>query len=148
VNVEQYLAERRALVEAALERALLPVDGVPPRLQEAMRYAVFSGGKRVRPVLSLMACEAAGGAPERALPFACALELIHTYSWVHDDLPAMDDDDLRGGRPTVHIAFDEALAAQPPAVWGDEQNDQVHPGLAGHAVIARCFLRAVGYGDI
>jgi geranylgeranyl diphosphate synthase type II len=110
VNVEQYLAERRGMVEAALERALVPTEGVPPRLHEAMRYAVFSGGKRVRPVLSLMACEAAGGAPERALPFACALELIHTYSLVHDDLPAMDDDDLRRGRPTVHIAFDEALA--------------------------------------
>jgi geranylgeranyl diphosphate synthase type II len=112
VNVERYLAERRAMVEAALERALPPApgEGVPPRLHEAMRYAVFSGGKRVRPVLSLMACEAAGGVAERALPFACALELIHTYSLVHDDLPAMDDDELRRGRPTVHVAFDEALA--------------------------------------
>jgi len=128
VNVERYLAERRAMVEAALERALEPASEVPPRLHEAMRYAVFSGGKRVRPVLSLMACEAAGGAPERALPFACALELIHTYSLVHDDLPAMDDDELRRGRPTVHVAFDEALAI-----------------LAGDALLTEAFrLAAAG----
>ena len=128
MNVEQYLAERRAMVEVALERALVPGDGVPPRLHEAMRYAVFSGGKRVRPILSLMACEAAGGAPEQALPFACALELIHTYSLVHDDLPAMDDDDLRRGRPTVHVAFDEALAI-----------------LAGDALLTEAFrLAAAG----
>jgi len=128
VNVERYLAERRAMVEAALERALEPAAEVPPRLHEAMRYAVFSGGKRVRPVLSLMACEAAGGAPERALPFACALELIHTYSLVHDDLPAMDDDELRRGRPTVHVAFDEALAI-----------------LAGDALLTEAFrLAAAG----
>src|SRR6185369_5315225 len=88
----------------------------------------FSGGKRVRPILSLMACEAAGGAPERALPFACALELIHTYSLVHDDLPAMDDDELRRGRPTVHVAFDEALAI-----------------LAGDALLTEAFrLAAAG----
>ncbi len=110
MNVEEYLGSRRALVDAALERALRSGDGVPPRLLEAMRYAVFSGGKRVRPILTLMACEASGGQPERALPFACALELIHTYSLVHDDLPAMDDDELRRGRPTVHVAFDEAHA--------------------------------------
>ncbi len=72
--------------------------------------SVFSGGKRVRPILTLMACEASGAEPECALPFACAVELIHTYSLVHDDLPAMDDDELRRGRPTVHVAFDEAHA--------------------------------------
>ncbi|TMA82667.1 MAG: polyprenyl synthetase family protein, partial [Deltaproteobacteria bacterium] len=69
MNVEEYLASRRALVDAALERALAAADGVPPRLHEAMRYAVFSGGKRVRPILTLMACEASGGEPQRALPF-------------------------------------------------------------------------------
>jgi geranylgeranyl diphosphate synthase type II len=110
MNLEVYLAARRAMVEGALEAALAPADGVPPRLLEAMRYAVFSGGKRVRPILALMACEAAPAPPERALPFACALELIHTYSLVHDDLPAMDDDDLRRGRPTVHVVYGEALA--------------------------------------
>ncbi len=127
MNVEQVLAERRALVDAALERALAPSAGVPPRLAEAMRYAVFSGGKRVRPILALMACEAAGGSPEDALPFACAVELIHTYSLVHDDLPAMDDDELRRGRPTVHVAFDEALAI-----------------LTGDALLTEAFRIAAG----
>jgi geranylgeranyl diphosphate synthase type II len=96
-----------------------------------MRYAVFSGGKRVRPILALMACEAAGAVPARALPFACAIEFIHTYSLAHDDLPAMDDDDLRRGRPTVHVAFDEALAI-----------------LAGDALLTEAFrLAAVGAAE-
>jgi len=84
--------------------------GCPGRLAEAMRYSVLAGGKRLRPVLCLLAAEACGGDPEAALPAACALELVHTYSLVHDDLPAMDDDDLRRGRPTCHKAFDEATA--------------------------------------
>jgi len=110
VNLDAYLAERRAMVEAALERALADRDGVPARLGEAMRYAVFSGGKRVRPILALAACEAAPGDPACALPFGCAIEMIHAYSLVHDDLPAMDDDELRRGRPTVHVVYGEALA--------------------------------------
>jgi geranylgeranyl diphosphate synthase type II len=110
VNVETYLAERRAMVDDALERALQPSAGTPTRLLEAMRYAVFSGGKRVRPILALAACEAVPAAPELALPFGCAIELIHAYSLVHDDLPAMDDDELRRGRPTVHVVYGEALA--------------------------------------
>jgi geranylgeranyl diphosphate synthase type II len=110
VNVESYLAERRATVEAALERALAPNERMPPRLHEAMRYAVLSGGKRVRPILALAACEAVPAAPELALPFGCAIELVHAYSLVHDDLPAMDDDELRRGRPTVHVVYGEALA--------------------------------------
>ena len=110
MNLEAYLAERHAAVEAALGRALAPDDGTPPRLLEAMRYAVFSGGKRVRPILALAACEAVPADPARALPFACAVELVHAYSLVHDDLPAMDDDELRRGRPTVHVVYGEALA--------------------------------------
>lgn len=82
----------------------------PARLAEAMRYSVMAGGKRLRPLLALMAAEACGADPVEALPAACALELVHTYSLVHDDLPAMDDDDLRRGRPTCHKAFDEATA--------------------------------------
>jgi geranylgeranyl diphosphate synthase type II len=108
--LDAYLSERRVLIDAALARALAPADGTPPRLQEAMHYALFSGGKRIRPILTLMACEAVPARSEPALPFACAVELVHTYSLVHDDLPAMDDDELRRGRPTVHVAFDEALA--------------------------------------
>jgi geranylgeranyl diphosphate synthase, type II len=110
VNLEAYLADRHALVESALERALAPREGVPPRLHEAMRYAVLSGGKRVRPILALAACEAVPAPAVRALPFGCAIELVHAYSLVHDDLPAMDDDELRRGRPTVHVVYGEALA--------------------------------------
>jgi geranylgeranyl diphosphate synthase type II len=110
VNVESYLAERRAMVDAALEQALRPSESTPPRLGEAMRYAVMSGGKRVRPILALAACEAVPAASRLALPFGCAIELVHAYSLVHDDLPAMDDDELRRGRPTVHVVYGEALA--------------------------------------
>ncbi len=110
MNLEDYLAERRARIEAALERALAPREGTPARLHEAMRYAVFSGGKRIRPILALAACEAAPATATRALPFGCAVEMVHAYSLVHDDLPAMDDDELRRGRPTLHVVYGEALA--------------------------------------
>ncbi len=86
------------------------VPACPARLAMAMRYSVLGGGKRLRPVLCLMAAEACGGEAEAAMPAACALEMVHTYSLIHDDLPAMDDDDLRRGRPTCHRAFDEATA--------------------------------------
>lgn len=97
-------------VEAAL-RALLPAPTTAPsRLHEAMHYALFPGGKRLRPMLVLLGCQAAGGDPRRALRAAAALECLHTYSLVHDDLPCMDDDDLRRGRPTCHKVYGEALA--------------------------------------
>ena len=80
------------------------------RLTEAMRYSIFAGGKRVRPVLTMLACEFCGKSPERALPFACALEIIHTYSLIYDDMPCMDDDSLRRGRPTNHVVYGEAMA--------------------------------------
>lgn len=82
----------------------------PPRLREAMAYSLLAGGKRVRPLLVLLGCQACGGDVEDALPAACALEIIHTYSLIHDDLPAMDDDDLRRGQPTCHVKFGEAMA--------------------------------------
>jgi len=104
------MATVQARVEAALERALPPREQPPRRLHEAMRYAVLGGGKRVRPLLAFAAGEAAGAAPERLDPVACAVELIHAYSLVHDDLPCMDDDALRRGKPTVHVEFDEATA--------------------------------------
>jgi geranylgeranyl diphosphate synthase type II len=110
VDVAAWLADERAVVDAALDRLLPAADAWPVRLHEAMRYAGFGGGKRVRPILARAACRAAGGDPARALEPGCALELIHTYSLVHDDLPALDDDRLRRGRPTVHVAYDEALA--------------------------------------
>lgn len=101
-------------VDAALAKCLTPEGGLggecPPRLREAMSYSLLAGGKRLRPVLVLMACEACGGDAQAALPAACAIEMIHTYSLIHDDLPAMDDDDYRRGRLTNHKVFGEALA--------------------------------------
>ncbi len=110
MDLPGYLGAERERVEAGLD-ALLPAETAwPERLHRAMRYAVFGGGKRVRPILTRAACRVAGGDPDAVLEAACALELAHTYSLVHDDLPAMDDDTLRRGRPTVHVAFDEATA--------------------------------------
>jgi geranylgeranyl diphosphate synthase type II len=104
------LEDWRRQIEDALDRCLPPTAIPPQNLHEAMRYAVFPGGKRLRPVLTLAAADAIGGNAHDALPGACAVELIHNYSLVHDDLPAMDDDDLRRGRPTLHRVFGEALA--------------------------------------
>jgi geranylgeranyl diphosphate synthase type II len=104
-----YLDTRRRQVDAALARIFEDL-GSPRRLIDAMRYSLTAGGKRLRPVLCMAACEAVGGKPEAVLEPACALELIHTYSLIHDDLPAMDDDALRRGQPTCHLAFDEATA--------------------------------------
>ena len=99
----------RAAVEEYLG-GLFRGDKPYGRLQEAMRYSLLAGGKRVRPVVTLAFCEALGGRWREALPFACALELVHTYSLIHDDLPAMDDDDLRRGKPTCHRVYGEAMA--------------------------------------
>jgi len=97
-------------IEAALDARCQLGEGCPDRLREAMRYSLLAPGKRIRPLLVLLACEACGGEIEAAMPAACAVEMIHAYSLIHDDLPAMDDDDLRRGRPTCHKAFDEATA--------------------------------------
>ena len=97
-------------VEDGLDRWLPPETQEPVRLHQAMRYSLFAGGKRLRPAVALAACRAVGGADDAALPTACALEMLHTYSLVHDDLPAVDDDDLRRGKPTCHVKFDEATA--------------------------------------
>jgi geranylgeranyl diphosphate synthase type II len=118
--------ELRALVEGYLrELALTPeLSG----LEEAMRYTLEAGGKRVRPTICLAVCEAAGGEAEAALPAAAALELVHTFSLVHDDLPCMDDDDVRRGVPTAHVRFGEAVAL-----------------LAGDALLAEAFRLALSY---
>lgn len=110
LDLAAYLAERRRLVDAALDRVLPPEDAPPPTIHRAMRYSVLAGGKRLRPILVIAGAEAVGGTAELVLPTACALELIHTYSLIHDDLPAMDDDDFRRGRPTNHKVFGEAIA--------------------------------------
>ena len=109
-DLDAYLASRRQMVDAALEQALPPEDTPPATVHRAMRYSVFAGGKRLRPILVIAGAEAVGGSLQRVMPTACALECIHTYSLIHDDLPAMDDDDFRRGRPTSHKVFGEALA--------------------------------------
>jgi geranylgeranyl diphosphate synthase type II len=105
-----YMAARGPMIEAALDAAMPGVGTVPRPLHQAMRYSLFAGGKRVRPLLVLAAAEAVGSPPEAVLPTACAVELIHTYSLIHDDLPSMDDSATRRSRPTCHVAFGEALA--------------------------------------
>lgn len=109
-SLPDYLRERVAEVDAALDRWLPREEVLPPRLHQAMRYSVFAGGKRLRPVLIIAACEAVGGDPARVMHVACAMEMLHTYSLIHDDLPAMDDDDFRRGRPTNHKVYGEAQA--------------------------------------
>ena len=109
-DLQAYLAERRALVDTALERHL-PSEAAPPlTIHRAMRYSVMAGGKRLRPILVIAGAEAVGGAATMVMPTACALEMIHTYSLIHDDLPAMDDDDYRRGRLTNHKVFGDAIA--------------------------------------
>ncbi|ABK43567.1 farnesyl-diphosphate synthase [Magnetococcus marinus MC-1] len=110
MELKPYLADRKYLVESALDRLLPAADREPRALTGAMRYSLLIGGKRLRPILTLACCEAVGGALERAMNFACAMECVHTYSLIHDDLPAMDNDDLRRGHPTCHRQYGEATA--------------------------------------
>lgn len=110
MDLKDYLADRAALVDAAIDAYLPEAKERPSTIHQAMRYTVFAGGKRLRPILCLAAAEACGGLTADALAPACAVELLHTYSLVHDDLPAMDDDDLRRGRPTCHKVYGEGMA--------------------------------------
>jgi geranylgeranyl diphosphate synthase type II len=110
MDLKAYLEERRGLVNRTLEGYLPAVRGPAFRVVQAMHYSLFAGGKRLRPILCLAGADAVGGDPGEFLPVACALEMIHTYSLIHDDLPAMDDDDLRRGQPTCHKKYDEATA--------------------------------------
>ncbi|SEA13651.1 farnesyl-diphosphate synthase [Desulfuromusa kysingii] len=109
-QLQSYLQERVQLVDSALDRYLPASALLPEALHQSMRYSVFAGGKRIRPILMLAACEAVGGDIKTALPAACAIEMIHSYSLIHDDLPAMDDDDFRRGSPTNHKVYGEATA--------------------------------------
>lgn len=110
LDLASYMAERGRLVDAALAAAVPPADALPAPLHAAMRYSLFAGSKRLRPILVLASAEAVGGQPDAVLSTACAVELIHTYSLIHDDLPSMDDSATRRGQPTCHVAFGEALA--------------------------------------
>ena len=110
MKLNAYLDLQTARVDQALDRFLPDEVKMPHVLHKAMRYSIFAGGKRIRPVLMLAACEAVNGHSEAAIPAACAMEMIHTYSLIHDDLPAMDNDDFRRGRPTSHKVYGEANA--------------------------------------
>ncbi|HUN55677.1 MAG TPA: farnesyl diphosphate synthase [Smithella sp.] len=120
--LKAYLLDRQKIVEEALEH-YLPANDIPAKIYEAVHYSVFNGGKRIRPILCLAAAEAVGGDLASAMPVACALELIHAYSLIHDDLPAMDNDDFRRGKPTCHKAFGEDMAI-----------------LAGDALLTEAFV--------
>ena len=110
MDLQSYLKSKLEVIDGCLDNWLPSEEAEPGEIHQAMRYSVFAGGKRIRPILALAAAEALGGKPEQVLPAACALELIHTYSLIHDDLPAMDDDDMRRGRPSNHKVFGEAIA--------------------------------------
>ena len=150
MDAQAWLAERIPAVEETLERWLPEPSTPPTRLHAAMRHLVFPGGKRLRPALALAAAEAVGGPAAAALPMAAAVELVHIYSLVHDDLPCMDDDALRRGRPTVHVAFDEATAV----LAGDALQSLAfqlllsdgEPGPA--AAAARDLAEAIGAGGL
>ncbi len=144
-SLDRQLRQWKVRLEKELERSLPPASIRPTSLHEAMRYTVFNGGKRLRPILTLAAAEACGGAIAQALPSACAVELLHTYSLVHDDLPCMDDDDLRRGRPTCHKVYGEALAV----LTGDALLTQAFLLLASQRPTARYalghFLAELGF---
>ena len=110
MNLKTYLATRQKTIDRALDRYLPKENVRPATIHKAMRYSLFAGGKRLRPILCLAAAEACGGKIDNALPLACAMECIHTYSLVHDDLPSMDNDDFRRGRPTCHKVFGDGIA--------------------------------------
>jgi geranylgeranyl diphosphate synthase type II len=110
MELSAYLADRQKKIDRALDRFLPKESARPATIHKAMRYSVFAGGKRLRPILCLAAAESCGGDIKAAMPLACAVECIHTYSLIHDDLPSMDNDDFRRGRPTSHKAFGEGIA--------------------------------------
>jgi geranylgeranyl diphosphate synthase type II len=122
MDIENYLREKRELIDSYLE-SYFSIPAEPSILHKAMRYSLFAGGKRIRPILALSAYEARGKDPQNIIPYASALELIHTYSLIHDDLPSMDNDDLRRGKPSNHKVFGEAIAI-----------------LAGDALLTEAFL--------
>ena len=110
MDIKKYLQEKGDIVNKALDRLLPGENEFPQKLHKAMRYSVFAGGKRIRPVLAIASAETFGGLTDSIIDIACAVELIHTYSLIHDDLPAIDNDDMRRGMPTCHKVFGEAMA--------------------------------------
>ncbi len=135
MGINQYLSKRRAVVDKALVRYLPKGDKYSKLLSDAVRYSVMSGGKRIRPMLALAACEAVSGSYKQAVPVAAAVEMIHTYTLIHDDLPAMDDDDTRRGKPSNHKVFGEDAAI----LAGDMLNT-----LAFEIIAKNCGDRSAG----
>ena len=129
-DLKRYLSERKQLVDEALEKYAPAPTGLEKSVSEAARYSLFAGGKRVRPILCLAAADVLNGSHEFVLPVACAIEMVHTYSLIHDDLPAMDNDDFRRGRLTNHKVFGEAMAI-----------------LAGDALLTEAFSLIAGAGE-
>jgi geranylgeranyl pyrophosphate synthase len=128
VDITEYLKQKAAQVDQWLDRLLPPESEVPSTIHRAMRYSTFAGGKRLRPILTIATGEIFGADERELLPAACSVEMIHTYSLIHDDLPAMDNDDLRRGMPTCHVKFGEAMAI-----------------LAGDALLTQAFLTLADY---
>jgi geranylgeranyl diphosphate synthase, type II len=128
VNINEYFKEKSALVDRWLDRLLPSESETPSTIHGAMRYSIFAGGKRLRPILTIATGEIFGAAEEQLLPAACSIEMIHTYSLIHDDLPAMDNDDMRRGRPTNHVVYGEAMAI-----------------LAGDALLTQAFRTLADY---
>ncbi len=131
MDIAEYLKGKKRVVDEALKKVMPKETDFPQSLHKAMRYTLFPGGKRIRPILAIAAYEVVGGKGDGILPYACALELIHTYSLIHDDLPALDDDDYRRGKPTTHKVFGEAMAI-----------------LAGDALLSEAFrlMSTQGFG--
>jgi geranylgeranyl diphosphate synthase type II len=125
-DLKSYLRAEHGLVDSALDDILPAEEDSPTLLHQAMRYSVFAGGKRLRPILVLATGRALGASPEVLMPAACAVELVHTYSLIHDDLPTFDDDDLRRGQPTSHVVFGEAIAV----LAGDALQTQAFAALS------------------
>uniref|UniRef100_A0ACD5TQ29 Uncharacterized protein n=1 Tax=Avena sativa TaxID=4498 RepID=A0ACD5TQ29_AVESA len=140
-SFERYMASKAVTVNEALDRAV-PL-GQPERLNESMRYSLLAGGKRVRPMLAIAACEMVGGDAAAASPVACAVEMVHTMSLIHDDLPCMDDDDLRRGHPTNHVAFGVSTALLAGDALLALSFEHIARGCAEHGVPADRALRAV-----
>ncbi len=131
MDIKKYIANKKKVIDKALDRCLPPTKEKPESIHRAMRYAVFSGGKRIRPVMTIASFEACGGKGASIVPIACAIELIHTYTLIHDDLPCMDNDDYRRGRASCHKKFNEEIAL-----------------LAGDALLTMGFELLSGAGNL
>src|SRR5436189_726911 len=138
-DVEPFLAASSKAVNGALDQFLPAKSAKPATIHKAMRYSLFAGGKRMRPALCLAAAAACGGSDEAAMPLACAIECIHTYSLIHDDLPAMDNDDFRRGKPTNHKVYGEGIAI----LAGDGLLTQAFEILVQGKATARCSYQTL-----